>query len=256
MALCCSKWWVKKSVKVALLLPVAACDPGTGPDEVFVNTPVRVEIIGGATVQDSIGASVPFQIALTPLDDETPRPLRLQIALSAVGEDCGEPATASLKSDEDDRADAVWIFGDVAQECAMEVRALSPAGTLVGVTRLDAVVRPGRAVGGWLLPGNAARDVEQVTMALEAFPLEDRNANPVAWRFNVVSGPALVLGTDMDDDLSRTLVATDLGSGEVDIETDYGPFLRALFDICQSDGDRWIRVFRSGDSGTIQAGCP
>lgn len=256
MALCCSKGWAKTSAQGALLLLVAACDPGTGPDQVFVNTAVRVEIIGGASVQDSIGASVPFQIALTPEDDETPRPLRLQVALSAVGEDCGEPAIASLKSDEDDRADAVWILGDVAQDCVMEVRALSPAGTLVGVTRLDAVVQPGRAVGGWLLPGNAARDVEQVTMALEAFPLEDRNANPVAWRFNVVNGPAVVLGTDMDDDLSRTLVATDLGSGEVDIETAFGPFMRAAFDICQSDDDRWIRVFRSEDSGTIQAVCP
>src|SRR5690606_27659044 len=144
---------------------------------------------------DSIGASVPFRIQLTPLDDEAPRPLRLNVALSVLDEDCGQPAAASLKSDEDDQADAVWMLGDVAQECAMEVRALDPAGTLVGVTRLDAVVQPGRPVGGWLLPGNAARGIEQVTMALEAFPLEDRNANPVAWRFNVVSGPAVVLGT-------------------------------------------------------------
>lgn len=250
------KWWRIAAPAAAMSVSLWGCDLNTEPGTVFSDTPVDVTVVQGAGAADTIESVVTIRVALVPKDNEAPRPVRLRVTFSVLGEDCGSPGSAFATSDENDQVSTTWIFGSVAQECTMEIRALAPSSTLLGLTRVDATVEPGQPVTGWLASGNVARDVDTLVMEAADYPLEDRFANLLAWRFEVVNGPAVVLGQESGDDRSRTLVATGEGSGEVDVVSSAGTFLRAAFDVCTSSGQRWMRVFRPEDSAMVLAACP
>jgi len=249
-----------KSIRIFMsiigLAVLCSCDLGTGPARVFVDTPIDIEVVQGADPTDTVQASIPIRVALIPEDDEVPRPLRLQVAFSVPGEDCGAPSPPVTETGENDEAVGTWIFGEVAQECVLEVRALSPAGSILGLAQIQGVVLPGRGVDGWVPQGTVVKGQNQVVMDAGAYPLSDQFGNEVPWRLVVVDGPAVVLGTDVAEDASRTLVATDVGSGTVEVMTPFGAFLSAGFNVCTSGQDRWVRIFRPEDEGTALATCP
>lgn len=239
---------------LAISLGLSSCDLDRGPGTVFIDTPVTIEVLTGDLITDTIEAPVALEFSLVPQDDEAPRPLRLTLAFTVVGEDCGTVSDNPTISDGLDRASTTWTLGTAAQECGLEIRAVSPAGTLLGFKRIDAMVGPGQPTVGWLAAGEVARGVESV--AVSDVDLEDRFGNFLLWRFAVVNGPAVVLSEDFSDDRSRTLVSTALGSGEVDIVSPFGAYLRAAFDVCTTNDERWIRVFRTEDAATVLAACP
>lgn len=240
------------------LLPVvlAACDLNTEPGTVFVDTSVRVEVLEGAGASDTIQARVPVRVVLIPEDEEAPRPISATVRFVVLEEGCGQPETDAVLSDRDDEAAGTWILGTETRECTMEIRAFAPSGTLLGLAEMKATIEAGAPVDGWLLPGEVARAVDTLALDPELVRVEDRFANAVPWRFLVLEGPAVVLSEEREDPRSRTLVATGEGSGTLDIDTSYGVLLQAGFDVCVSEGQRWIRVFRQEDASTVLAACP
>lgn len=241
---------------VGLAVAVVGCDVSTGPDQVFVNTPISIAVVQGAEAVDSIEASVPVRVQLTPEDESVPTPLRADVVFSVEGEDCGAPSVALVRSDENDEAATSWSLGTQSGTCSMTVRTLAPDGTLVGIATLDATVVAGQAVLGWLQPGDVATDADTLSFDVFDTPLEDRYANLLSWGLEVVEGPAIVPGDDLDDDASRTLIATGVGEGLIDIVTPWGVFLRAGLNVCEADGNRWVRAFRLADSTAVRASCP
>lgn len=250
--------WGRPELGLLAVLAVGAwgCDLNTGPDQVFVQTPISITVIQGLEARDSVEASVPVRVQLTPEDDSNDSPLRVRVVFTVDGEDCGTPSVGLTTSDENDQAATVWSLGTLVGECTMSIQALAPAGTSLGVATLDVQIEAGQPVFGWLLPGEVASDTDTLSFDLIDTPLEDRFANLLTWGLEVVEGPALVLGTDLDTAASRTLVATGLGGGLIDIVTPWGPYLRAGFDICESDSTRWVRAFRLADSTAVRASCP
>jgi len=138
----------------------------------------------------------------------------------------------------------------------MEVQTFSPAGTLLGLVRFDGTIEPGQPEDGGFMEGQVERAVDTLAVASDDAPLSDRFGNPVPWRFSIVSGPAVVLSEDISDDRSRTLVATGEGSGTIDIVTDFGAFGQVGFNVCISNEQRWIRVFRPEDANAVLGACP
>lgn len=231
-----------------------ACDLDRGPGTVFLDTPITIEVLSGTEISDTVQTPVAMRFQLVPDDDEAPRPLRLTVAFTVVGEDCGDVSNNPTISDGMDEAATTWTLGTLAQECGLEIRAFNPAGTLLGFKQVDATVEPGQPVFGWLSAGAVERGVDSVTV--EQVDLEDRFGNGLPWRFTVVNGPAVNLSEDFADARSRTLVATGEGSGEIDVVSPFGVFLRAAFDVCTANDQRWIRVFRTEDAATVLAACP
>ncbi len=237
-------------------LVLASCDLTTEGRTVFVDTPVDILVLQGSQGSDTIQASLPVRVALSPEDDEVPRPLRLSVAFNVTGEECGEAQAGLVTSDDRDEAATTWVLGRTAQECVMEVRALAPSGTILGLTTFEATIEPGRPVEGWLAPGVVERGVDSLFLEVESHPLQDRFNNFLPWRFRVVNGPAVALGAEFDDPRSRTLLATGEGSGEVELRTRFGVFFQAAFNVCTTQDQRWIRVFRPDDANTVLAACP
>jgi hypothetical protein len=180
------------------------------------------------------------------------------VTFTVLGEGCGDPLNGSTTSDRNNQATGTWVLGTMLQPCTMEIRVLAPNGTRLGFARAEATVEAGKPIDGegWLSPGQVARAVDTLSMVNEEFPLFDRVFNDVTWRFLVIDGPAIVLGEELDNVRSRTLVATGEGAGTIDLITKYGAFLRAGFNVCTSNNQRWIRVFRLEDLDTILAACP
>lgn len=251
-----SEGWRGLVLTTVVAAGVSGCDLNTDPDLVFVNSPVSITAVGAAEVQDSIEARVPVRVRLAPVDNEVPTPLRMRVAFSVAGEDCGTPAQPLVNSDEDDEAATVWTLGPMAGSCAMQIRALAPDGTALGFAEIDGTITPGRAVSGWLLPGEIASDTDTLSFDDLDTVLEDRFSNLVPWGLQVVQGPAIVLGSDLDEPASRTLVATGVGEGLLDVVTPWGVFLRAGLNVCEESGTRWIRAFRLADSTAVRASCP
>lgn len=241
---------------IAVAAGVSACDLKTGPDRVFVQTPVSVSVVQGAEAVDSIEAAVPIRIQLTPEDASVPTPLRVRVAFSVEGEDCGEPTVALTSSDENDQAATTWSLGSLVGSCQLDIRVLADDGTILGLGVVTADVVAGQPVAGWLLPGEVATDTDTLSFDVFDTPLEDRFANLLQWGLQVVEGPAIVLGTDLDEEASRTLVATGVGGGLLDVVTPWGTWLRAGFDVCEEGGNRWVRAFRLADSTAVRASCP
>jgi hypothetical protein len=138
----------------------------------------------------------------------------------------------------------------------MQVQVVSPAGTTLGLVRFDGTIEPGQPTDGGLTEGQVERAVDTLLISTEDVPLSDRFGNEIPWRLSVVDGPAVVLGEDMSDDRSRTLVATGEGSGTIDLITDFGAFVQIGFNVCISNEQRWIRVFRQEDANTVLGACP
>lgn len=241
-----------------LLAPsfLLSCDVDTGPDTIFVDTPITLEVLEGLETSDSVEARVPVRIFLNPDDDETPTPLRLPVRFQLPGEDCGSLSSAEVTSDSNDEAATTWILGTLVQECTMEVHVFSPAGTTLGLVRFDGTIEHGQPTDGGFMEGQVERAVDTLAVGSDDVPLSDRFGNPVPWRFSIVDGPAVVLGEDMADDRSRTLVAIGEGSGTIDMITDFGAFVQIGFNVCISNEERWIRVFRPEDANLVLGACP
>ena len=237
-----------------LVLWSCSLDSGSGP--IFIDTPITIEVLEGLETSDSVQSRVPIQVSLVPDDDETPTPLRVRVLFTVLGEDCGDPDPELTMSDSFDKAETVWTLGTLAQDCTMEVRALSPAGTALGLVRFDATITHGKPVDGGLMEGQVQRAADTLFISEEDVPLSDRFGNPVLWRLSVVNGPAVVLGEDVSDDRSRPLVATGEGSGTLDMITEFGAFDQVSFNICLSNEQRWIRVFRPEDADGVLGACP
>ena len=237
-------------------LVLVSCDLNTGPGTVFIDTPITLEVLEGLDTSDTVEAQVPIRVSLIPDDDEVPRPLRLQVVFQLAGEDCGTPSPAVVTSDSDEQAATTWTLGTVVQDCTMEVRTFSPAGTLLGFVSFDGTIEHGQPEDGGFMEGQVERAVDTLAVASDDAPLSDRFGNPVPWRFSIVEGPAVVLSEDSSDDRSRTLVATGEGSGTIDILTDFGAFGQVGFNVCISNEERWIRVFRPEDANSVLGACP
>jgi hypothetical protein len=233
-----------------------ACDLDVGPDRIFVEGPITLEILEGADAADSVEAQVPIRFQLVPDDDETERPLLLYVTLDVPGEDCGRAQDVLIRSDARDQVATNWIFGTLAQDCILEARVLAGSGSLLGFNVIHGTIGPGKAVGGWLEAGMVERAVDTLHASEVDFGPVDRFGNPLLWRFQVLNGPAVVLSEDLEDDRSRTLVATGIGQGELDIMTPFGAFVRAGFDVCISEEKKWIRLFDPEDAATVLAACP
>lgn len=244
------------AVTAWFFLLLGGCDFGVDPGPIHVDSPVKVRVLEGAEASDTIGARLPVRVRATRIHDETQQPFGLKILFLVQQDGCGHPASGAAVTDKEGEAADVWVLGDMMNECTMEVRAVAPNGTLLGFTRFDVTVTPGEPVEGWLPPGTLSRGADSVIVSGVSYPLYDRVSNPLEWRFQMVSGPAVVLGAEFDDGRSRTLAATGEGSGEVDILSPFGPFLRARFDVCVSEGKPWIRVFRPEDAHLALGSCP
>ena len=237
-------------------LVLLACSLDNGPDKIFIDTPITVEVLEGAGAADTVQAHLSIRVALIPEDDEVRRPMRIDVSFSVLGEDCGEPQSSLATSDENDEARGSWILGTLAQDCTMEVRALASDGTTLGFVQFDATIEPGQPVEGWLDPGVVERAIDTLAISAFEFPLNDRFSNELIWRFQIIDGPAVVLSEELADDRSRTLVATGEGSGRIDVVSGFGAYLRAGFNVCIANEQRWIRVFRLEDADTVLAACP
>ena len=235
---------------------LSSCELDTGPDTIFIDTPITVEVLEGLETSDSVEARVPVRVSLVPDDDETPTPLRLQVRFQLPGEDCGTVDPALGNSDSNDEAATIWTLGTLVQECTMEVHVFSPAGTTLGFVGFKATIENGQPTEGGLIEGQVERAVDTLFISLEDVLLSDRFGNEVPWRMGVVDGPAVVLGEDISDDRSRTLVATGEGSGNIDLITDFGAFVQVGFNVCTSNDQRWIRVFRQEDADMVLGACP
>jgi hypothetical protein len=240
------------------LIPVffSSCSLDNGPGQDFVETPITLEVLAGANAVDTVEAHVPIRLLLVPDDDETPRPLRLNVQLLVLGEDCGETVQTLPVSDQDDEINTTWILGNLAGECSLEARVFSPDGTALGFISIDAKIEPGQPVEGGFSLGQVERAADSLAMSQGDLFWEDRFGNEVPWRIQVVSGPIVVLDNDFSDDGSRTLIATGEGSGEVDFLSLFGAIYRASVDVCTFEDKKWIRVFRSEDATTVLSACP
>jgi hypothetical protein len=237
-----------------MLLSSCSLDDRTGP--VIIETPISIEVLEGLETSDSVQARIPVRVSLVPDDDETPTPLRLRVLFAVLGEDCGDADPGLTMSDGLDKAESIWTFGTLSQECTMEIQALSAAGTILGLVRFDATITHGKPVDGGFMEGQVERAVDTLFISPEDVPLSDRFGNPVPWRLAVTDGPAVVLGEDLSDDRSRTLVASGEGSGNIDMITDFGAFDQVGFNVCLSNEQRWIRVFRPEDADMVLGACP
>jgi hypothetical protein len=240
------------------LLPFlfVGCGISTEPDSIFLDTPIDIEVREGANGSDTVQANFSVRVFLNPEDGEVPTPLRQSVAFSVPGEDCGEAQTPLVISDENDEASTVWSLGTLTQFCTMEVRALAPSGTLLGFVAFDVTIEPGQPDDGWLPAGEVVRGVDTLLVSGDQYSLVDRFGNPLPWRFTAVNGPAVVLGEDLEDPRSRTLVATADGPGTLEITTRFGTYLQAAFNVCIAEDQRWIRVFRTEDADAVLAICP
>jgi len=221
-----------------------------------MDAPVRVSVLEGAGGSDTIGTHIPVQVRVTRIHDEAEHPFGLEVLFLVQQDGCGRVERGRAVTNRKGEASDTWILGSVMDECTMEVRAVAPNGTLLGFTRFDVSITPGRPVEGWLPRGTVARGADSVVVSGVSYPLYDRMSNPLEWHFQVVNGPAVVLGTDMSQDRSRTLAATGEGSGEVDVLSPFGLYLRARFDVCLSGETPWIRVFHPEDAPLVLGSCP
>ena len=234
----------------------SSCDFSDGVGPVIVDVSVSIEILEANGAADTVGAPLPVRVLVTTIGDESQPLYNKRVFFLPPGEDCGMAQTGFATTGEFGVAEDTWILGDLAGTCSMEVRVLSTIDVIQAFAFLGVTVLPGQPTEGWLNPGAVLRARDSLTVSAAQYPLLDRVLNPVPWRFQVISGPAIVLGDDPGEDRARTLVATGEGSGEVGLLTAFGVFSRASFDVCRQDDERWIRLFRPEDALDVLGICP
>lgn len=217
---------------------------------------VSIQVLEGDEAADTVEALLPVRVRVTSLGNEFQPLYNQRVFFLPQGEDCGRAETGFATTDEDGIAEDTWVLGELAGPCTMEVRVLSTLDVIKAFSFLEVTVLPGQPAEGWLNPGVVLRAADSLKVPGATYLLSDRFLNPVPWRFQVVSGPAIVLGEDPAEDRARTLVATGEGSGEADLVTGFGAFYRASFNVCKKEEVSWIRLFRPEDAPDVLGICP